>query len=112
MFTLGSEARLIVPYQDKAGNAADVDHYQAMAIEVAGGATRYDAHGSWLDDNGNLVQEPVAVLDIACEPGSAVENSLMDLAGEVAEDLNQDAVYFRDASGKVHLIDQDDRPAA
>jgi hypothetical protein len=97
MITIGSEARLIVPY-----------HSQAMAIEIAGGATRYDAHGSWLDDNGALIKEAVAVLDIACEPGSDVENSLRDLAAEVAVDLNQDAVYFRDASGKVHLIDQDD----
>jgi len=101
---IGNEVRLIVPYQDKEGNPADVDHFQAQAIKIAGGVTRYDAHGSWLDDNGALIKEPVAILDVACEPGSAEESELHSLATEVLVRLKQDAVYFRDASGNVTLV--------
>ena len=108
MFAIGTEARLIIPAYDKAGEPVNVSEYQRNACEIAGGATHSPGQGSWTDDNGNLICEPVHILDIACEHGSDVERSLLDLACEVCSDLNQDAVYFRDAGGTVHLVEQGD----
>lgn len=107
MITLGSEARLIVPHNDKENRHVDVAEYQRMAAEIAGGATRTDGFGSWINDDGELVQETVAILDIACGD-QATDNSLFDLAAQVAEELNQDAVYYRDRLGNVHLVTAED----
>ena len=109
MFAIGNgEARLIVPAYDKHDNPVNVSEYLRMVCEIAGGATHSPGNGSWVDDNGKLICEPVHILDIACDAGSDVERSLADLGAQVAVELDQDAVYFRDASGTVHLIEQED----
>ena len=108
MFAIGTEARLIIPHEDKQGSSVNIEYFQKMAIEIAGGATKYNGFGSWTDHNGDLVQESVAILDIACDHGSDVERSLLDLACEICADLDQDCVYFRDAAGTVHLVEQGD----
>lgn len=33
-------------------------------VGLFGGATVYDAEGSWVDDNGNVIREPVKVIEV------------------------------------------------
>lgn len=64
-------------------------------IEACGGATEYEAFGSWLNAEGDLVDEPVTVVEGLLSPGGFLD--AMALAGRCGEaflEANEDEQMF------------------
>lgn len=105
------EAMVILPQFDN--QHRPLKHVRAMLtkrlMRAFGGCTVRSAHGSWLDDKGHPVIEPVWEIVTACDDtptnAAAIRASALQ-AGEMAE---QQAMYCRYPSGDVEIIDT--RPA-
>lgn len=64
------EYRLIVPTDAPVAEPvqhAVMENIERRACEAFGGFTRADAHGGWVDSNGRVVTEPVAVYTFAID---------------------------------------------
>ena len=105
------EARIILPLE---GNSADGTRSPAGATvhkllrtrlaKRFGGYTRTTGFGGWVDGEGQIVEEDVAIYDVAINPTAKDNADLRDIAVAAACNLLQDAVYFRQTSGLVEII--------
>jgi len=93
------EARIIVP-----------EHKEALqfALDAVagyfGGSTVTKGQGTWRDDTGKFILEPVNVIDIACPDTFKTETALRAIAHAVGKLAKQECVYVRWPSGRVELI--------
>jgi len=94
------EARIILAGADE----NSVNRYLRLIAKRFGGFTAWAAHGGWVNDNGELVQEPVRVVDVALGNGLYDMAYLRGLAKAWREWADQDCVYVRDPQGNVTLI--------
>ena len=105
------EARIILPLVGKSADgvrppsAAAV--HRLLRTRLAkrfGGYTRTTGYGGWVDGEGQIVEENVAVYDVAINPTAEDNADLRDIAVAAARNLLQDAVYFRQTSGLLEII--------
>lgn len=84
------------------GTVSDVDWAQFLGTVVTPrfpkGLTIWQANGQWLDPRGNVVREPVFVVEIFHEKSDQVEASIAAIAAEYKRRFGQDAV-LRATSG-------------
>lgn len=99
------ECRVIVPTHNNVGNALTYEHneFQVALINAFGGFTRTLGLGGWRADNGNIVQEEIAIYDIAVEDSPA-SVKLRIFSMELLKTADQDAIYFRGPDGTVELL--------
>ena len=86
--------RLIVPNCNR--NTSPIVASGLAIANIAGGFTATQATGGWVDNQGQLIVEPVTVFDCddAREDIGACYDSWRDLAKTIARDLNQTCVYL------------------
>jgi len=84
------------------GMVSDVDWAQFLATVITpkfpNGLTIFQANGQWLDPRGNLVREPVFVVEVFHEKSDAIDASIAAIAAEYKKRFGQDAV-LRATSG-------------
>jgi hypothetical protein len=84
------------------GTVSDVDWAQFLATVITpkfpNGLTIWQANGQWLDPRGNVVREPVFVLEVFHEKSDAIDASIAAIAAEYKKRFGQDAV-LRATSG-------------
>jgi uncharacterized protein DUF3574 len=84
------------------GTVSDVDWAQFLATVITPrfpeGLTIWQANGQWLDPRGNIVREPVFIVEIFHEKSDKVEASIVAIAVEYKKRFGQDAV-LRATSG-------------
>ena len=98
------EAKLIIPQSCKAAMG-----YALLVIDDRfGGSTVTEGSGSWKDDTGKLVIEPVYVITIACTDSLVTMESLDAIADNIGRLGKQDCVYIRYPNGRVYLRDTKD----
>lgn len=105
------EARIILPLE---GNSTDGNRPPAGAAvhrlvrtrlaKRFGGYTRTTGFGGWVDSEGQIVEENVAIYDVAINQTAEDNADLRAIAVAAACNLLQDAVYFRPTSGLVEII--------
>lgn len=108
--SLGKEARIIIPSEDKDGNRLGASVLAKILDEAAklfGGYTTWIANGGWIAPNGKLVQEAVNVIDIAAPADPASKLKLEKLAEQILADADQWSVYLRLPDGRVESIGED-----
>lgn len=94
------QVRLIVPIAGRRPGFYPVNVYGKQIASIAGGFTATQATGGWIDDQGNLIVEPVTVFDCSISedcylPGPLGKaNDFRNLAKKIAQELNQDCVYL------------------
>ena len=100
------EACIILPIADNEGNGLDNVHSELKRDLCAwfGGCTVTKGDGAWLNSQGKLYQEPVAIYTVAMEPSEANRFKLWDLARRLATDARQQAIYVRYADGSVDFV--------
>jgi hypothetical protein len=76
--------RIIIPKWSKA--------YLAQIATIAGGFTSWQGTGGWNDSKGNLIVEPVTIVDIDTDTEKI--DSLRAIARQVAIDQVQECVFF------------------
>ena len=109
------EAKIIVPNTAKApGDAARALQFAIKACaSTFGGYTATQAQGGWINDAGDLIEEPVTVITIAWEANLAtnangalamtVNEALRWIALRVGRIAAQDCVYVKQPDGEVIL---------
>lgn len=105
------EARIIMPFGESNGPVAGEEH-DKLALLLSrnfGGCTITTGYGNWVDGDGRLVAEPVAIFDVAMPDTDLNTDRLTILAHETAYRLKQDSVYIRYADGQV-FIDKVGKP--
>lgn len=89
--------RLTLYVPDKGNNGESGNEALENAIvslsKAYGGATTYPAFGHWVDNGGNLISEPVHVIETYAQDGQAIE-TLQNEAKAVKAFLSQDAVAY------------------
>lgn len=97
------EARFILPIRTNDG--ADLAHvHEALQFELAktfGGWTAQDVRGGWLAGDGVLFLDNSVAYDIATDSAWRVR----DVAMRYGREARQESVYYRDAEGRVEIID-------
>lgn len=88
---------LYVPTIDQNGNPApnrdDVLAYTETALaRLNGGATSYPGTGSWIDDAGQLVREPVTIVESFAD--AIDRDAIGEIAATIKDLLQQDAVAY------------------
>lgn len=96
------EARIIFPVTGPL-NAA-VQSGIEQITHAFGGATVYQAMGSWKAPNGEFLHEAVRIADIAYEPSTENDAKLYDIAWEFRQAANQVEVYLRYGNGNVQMV--------
>lgn len=101
------EAMIILPQfdNDKQPLKSVRAHLARALMHAFGGCTITTAHGSWLDDKGHPVIEPVWQLVSACDDTKANVQSIRALAIDAGHKAKQAAMYIRLPSGDVEIID-------
>ena len=78
------------------GTVSDVDWAQFLATVVTPrfpeGLTIWQASGQWRDPRGNIVREPVFIVEIFHEKSDAIDASIAAIAAEYKKRFGQDAV--------------------
>jgi len=78
------------------GTVSDVDWAQFLATVVTPrfpeGLTIWQASGQWRDPRGNIVREPVFIVEIFHEKSDAIDASIVAIAAEYKKRFGQDAV--------------------
>ena len=96
--------RLIIPY-DSIGDCLRL--YDKAIADIAGGFTSWQGTGGWKDYNGNLIVEPITVVDCHYENSGKVDIVIVEcfrnLAKRIAQDLRQECVYLA-IDGKAEYI--------
>jgi len=103
------EAKIICPKNAEApGNARKAlkDAIEA-ATNAFGGVTITEGYGSWKNDAGKVIAEPVAILTMACEDSPANRDAIDDIAIEIGATARQDCVYVKYPNGHVTLLQTD-----
>lgn len=90
---MSHEIRIYVPEIVPDEIARDVKHELAANY---GGFTCYHADGGWIDDDGELIEEPVTVISaVADAPRDALTRHARDLAASVRDRAGEDAVLWQ-----------------
>ena len=101
------EAKIIIPNTAKApGDAARALQFALKACaSTFGGYTATQAQGGWINDAGELIEEPVTVITVACGPNAGVDGdeALRWIALRVGRIAAQDCVYVQQPDGEVIL---------
>ena len=103
------EAKIIIPNTAKApGDAARALQFALKACaSTFGGYTATQAQGGWINDAGELIEEPVTVITVACGPNAGVgmtsNEVLRWIALRVGRIAAQDCVYVQQPDGEVIL---------
>ena len=103
------EAKIIIPNTAKApGDAARALQFALKACaSTFGGYTATQAQGGWINDAGELIEEPVTVLTIAGHSnagvGMTINEALRWIALRVGRIAAQDCVYVQQPDGEVIL---------
>jgi hypothetical protein len=96
-----------------------IEKYGSRIASIAGGFTAWSAKGGWIDGSGNLIVEPVTVVEcsIADDYVQANANSgqasigplvrIRDLARQICRDLSQECVYLA-IDGVVEFVKEAD----
>ena len=109
------EAKIIVP--NNAVYPGDAAHALSVALKACAstfkGYTATQGNGGWINDAGELIEEPVTVITIACEANLAtnangavamtVNEALRWIALRVGRIAAQDCVYVQQPDGEVIL---------
>ena len=102
------EAKIILPNTAQApGDAARALQFALKACaSTFGGYTATQAQGGWINDAGELIEEPVTVLTIAGHSnagGLTVNEALRWIALRVGRIAAKNAVYVQQPDGEVIL---------
>ena len=107
------QVRLIVP--DCNRSTSPLVAYGKTIADIAGGFTATSAVGGWIDNQGQLIVEPVTVFDCNIDTNQMtvpvavpvycefVWEKFTDLAKRIARELRQDCVYLA-IDGRVELV--------
>lgn len=87
---------LVIPHRDNDGsdNGPVIESAIRRVCGVFGGATVFDARGYWLNAEGRLYVDPVAVIVSAATDREAARAELLALAREVLAATDQEAVFL------------------
>lgn len=96
-----TQATIILPNQVGGGWAVSVRELERTMCSHWNGFTKTNGHGSWVDDNGETISEPVLVYTIAAEWTPSAIARLERLAEDAAEMLDQDCIYTATHAGVV-----------
>lgn len=99
------QVEMIIPHQDNDGsdNAALIeDAIRAMCVSF-GGATVYDAKGFWVNNEGRLYEDTVAVIKSAAKDDESAE-AVRALARRVLKLTDQEAVFIS-VNGQAEIIE-------
>ena len=103
------EAKIIVPNTAKApGDAARALQFALKACaSTFGGYTATQAQDGWINDAGDLIEEPVTVITVAGHPNAGVDMTINEalrwIALRVGRIAAQDCVYVQQPDGEVIL---------
>ena len=103
------EAKIIVPNTAKApGDAARALQFALKACaSTFKGYTATQGNGGWINDAGDLIEEPVTVITVACDDkvadGMTSNDALRWIALRVGRIAAQDCVYVQQPDGEVIL---------
>lgn len=102
------EARVILPLCGDLDGAEAVHQLFRRSVALHfGGYTVTQGVGGWVDPRGALVEEPVAIYDIAVADHKDVTQDDIDIvnfAMGAARELKQEAVYVRLFGGEVEIF--------
>jgi len=108
------EAKIIVPAATSTMRPRAIARYPATMrgvetklVAFFGGFTATPSFGSWRNDSGELVSEPVTVFTVACEDQSKNYGILRAIALYIREKLEQDCVYVKFPNGEVTLVEKE-----
>jgi len=100
--------RLIIP-MCPTRLAAIPARYLKHIAHIAGGFTVSHGHGGWINPKGNLITEPVWIVDTSIGKDNAIAiNQLRQVAITVCNDLDQKCVFIS-YDGEVHYVLKDGR---
>ena len=103
------EAKIIVPNTAQApGDAARALQFALKACaSTFGGYTATQAQGGWINDAGDLIEEPVTVITVSCDDkvaGGLTSNAALNwIALRVGRIAAKNAVYVQQPDGEVIL---------
>lgn len=99
------EAKLICPMNANDGTPLIHVHngVRSALINSFGGSTELTAHGTWADDNGKIIAEPVIVFHVACADNLETRDILDSIADQIGYKARQYCVYVQYPSGDVVL---------
>ena len=81
-----------------------LDMVKRQIARAFGGFTAYDAAGGWVDDDGNLIQEPVTVVEsYVTEDIPEAKDAVRNIARGVMVALCQDAAMYT-LDNEAHFI--------
>ena len=102
--------RLIIPHDHPNRNIEPIAVYGPRIADIAGGFTAWRATGGWKDAKGDLIVEPVTVIDTGkswlgvpddgahasayANAYDNLRNEFRALAATIAKDLSQECVYL------------------
>lgn len=100
------ETKIIIPLRDNDGsdNAPILDRAIRALCGQFGGATVYAAKGYWLNDEGRLFVDDVAVIVSSATDADTATAAVRDLARDVLAATDQEAVFVS-VGGKAEIIE-------
>ncbi len=99
------EGKIILPQNDNAGKPIRAVH-RRMTREIVtafGGMTETDGFGSWIDDQGELDNEPVTIYTVAAENTAENNYALERIAHTYGRAASQKAIYWAGFDGNAHI---------
>ena len=100
------EARIILPNADNDGLPLTMAHAGLARTLCAtfGGLTAVPVRGMWVGPNGKLYDEPGTAYDVAADDTPANRAALIQIARDVGQRCQQEAMYVRFPSGDVTIL--------
>ena len=100
------KVELIIPRKDNDGsdNAAVIRAAITRFCETFGGATVLDGAGYWLDAEGTLYEDQIALIMSAATEATAARDELVSIARRVLDLTDQKAVFLS-VNGKAEIIE-------
>lgn len=101
------ETRIILPIYDSDGERAPatVLHVQEYLCKEFGGYTMTNGVGAWATPTTTLpTTEPVLIFDVAAPATTLTRVAMVELAYQIIERMDQEAVYLRHCNGQVELV--------
>lgn len=92
--------------ENRAWVAAVPDVVKKRMAGKFGGFTAYDAAGGWVDGDGNLIEEPVTVIESYTGDDETAPMYARCIALEVLNMLYQDAAMYT-IDGTAHFVEKD-----
>ena len=98
--------RLIIPMCPTRLAAIPARYLERIA-HITGSFTSFNGHGGWINPKGNLITEPVLVVETSIgKDNSNAINQLRQVAVKVCSDLDQECVFIS-FDGEAHYILKD-----